>query len=202
MAKLPADRPADGPGDLPDGLKERPVVPRRWRDFLVLPQYPWAYRIDRSLLKWTGVSYMSRQAARMRGDPPPEAIVLTTIGRSTGLLRAKTVSCTWYGDALVVVGSNSGKHYHPDWYVNLQAHPTCWVRLHRADYAATARTLDGDERSRVLAATTESRPHVVVYDRAVAERGRQMPVVLIEFPYRHPHGTRAGRSPSAEPART
>ncbi len=77
------------------------------------------------------------------------ALLLTTTGRRTGLLRSHGLTyCRDRGD-LVVVASNGGSDRPPAWLLNLQADPQVTVRVGRQVFRATARVATPDERAQL-----------------------------------------------------
>ncbi len=77
------------------------------------------------------------------------ALLLTTTGRRTGLLRSHGLTyCRDRGD-LVVVASNGGSDRPPAWLLNLQADPQVTVRVGRQVFRATARVAAPEERAQL-----------------------------------------------------
>jgi len=50
------------------------------------------------------------------------------------------------GNHLLAVASKGGSPKHPDWYLNLLAHPEVTVEVGSEKFETTARILTGDER--------------------------------------------------------
>lgn len=73
------------------------------------------------------------------------ALLLTTIGRRTGLLR--TVLVQFFPDRgdFIVVAANSGLSVHPAWYFNLTAHPEALVEVEGRTLRVGAEQLSPDE---------------------------------------------------------
>ncbi len=77
------------------------------------------------------------------------ALLLTTTGRRTGLLRSHGLTyCRDRGD-LVVVASNGGSDRPPAWLLNLEADPQVTVRVGRQVFRATARVAAPEERAQL-----------------------------------------------------
>ena len=75
------------------------------------------------------------------------ALLLTTVGRRSGLPRTNGLTyCRDRGD-IIVVASNGGSDRPPAWLLNLQADPEVTVRLGRTVIRATARVADPEERA-------------------------------------------------------
>ena len=73
-------------------------------------------------------------------------LLLTTIGRKSGDKRVTPLVFLQDGESMVVVGSLAGYDTHPAWYLNVQAHPGCWVQLDRRRMSALARDATPEER--------------------------------------------------------
>jgi deazaflavin-dependent oxidoreductase (nitroreductase family) len=56
----------------------------------------------------------------MRGMP---FLLLNTVGRKTGKPRTTPLMYIRDGDDYVITASNSGRDWHPAWFINLQARP-------------------------------------------------------------------------------
>lgn len=91
--------------------------------------------------------YLESDGAEVDHPRAPAMVLLYTKGRSTGLIRRVPLVATHLGEDLVVMASKGGAPTHPEWYLNLVADPTVWVRDRDDVYQATATTLAGDERS-------------------------------------------------------
>ncbi len=105
-------------------------------------------------------------------------LLLTTVGRRTGMLRRTAL---FFGEeggrqVLVASGSVAGTRY-PQWYLNIQAHPDVHVQVRAVRFAARARTAAGPERERLWTLMTELAP---VYHRYAAVARREIPVVVLE----------------------
>jgi deazaflavin-dependent oxidoreductase (nitroreductase family) len=75
------------------------------------------------------------------------ALLLTTVGRKSGLPRTHGLTyCRDRGD-LIVVASNGGSDRPPAWLLNLEAESRVTVRVGRSVLSATARVADPGERA-------------------------------------------------------
>ena len=77
-------------------------------------------------------------------------LLLTTIGRKSGLPRACALNFLRDGRRLLILGSNWGQHQHPDWSANLLAHPDATVAIGGREIAVTAIELAGQDRDATL----------------------------------------------------
>lgn len=138
-----------------------------------------ALAFDRVVLRWTGLSLVTLQYAIAGHQPYCPTLLLTTIGRSSGLPR--TVALPWVRDGatLVVCGSAAGGPKDPAWVGNLRAEPRCTVRWSRRQRPAVAWVATGAERERLLALLIAVRPSVGRYEQQAAQHGRELPLVVI-----------------------
>ncbi|WP_425953622.1 nitroreductase/quinone reductase family protein [Xylanimonas sp. McL0601] len=105
-----------------------------------------------------------------------ELLVLQTVGRRTG--RPRQTPVAWFpdGERRWLVVASGGSDHHPDWYLNLRAHPeAASVMLpHGAVVPVTPHQLDGAERERAWQAIVSAVPRFAKYQ---AKSGRPYPVV-------------------------
>ncbi|MFI0795018.1 nitroreductase family deazaflavin-dependent oxidoreductase [Micromonospora rubida] len=107
-----------------------------------------------------------------------DALLVTTRGRRSGILRRTAL---YYGrdggDRIVLVASNGGAAAHPNWYLNLAADPEVEVQVGAERFRGRARTVSGEERSRLFELMTKVFPRYAGYQR---DTDREIPVVVIE----------------------
>lgn len=103
-------------------------------------------------------------------------VLLTTTGAKTG--QARTTPMMFHRDAerLLVIASNIGAAAHPDWYVNLVAHPHVVVEVGAERFQATAVPLTGSERERLWTMLKETYPFFAEHE---AKTSREIPVVAL-----------------------
>jgi len=106
------------------------------------------------------------------------ALVLTTVGRKTGVERESPVSCFAQGDGswLIVASANGGAR-NPAWYYNLAANPDR-VRVETAGRAVdvTAHELHGAEREAAWLQITTKGPRFAAYQE---KTDRRLPVIKL-----------------------
>lgn len=153
-----------------------PVIPNQW----------WRIRgrkalvADKRVVHLTGFSYLAWQNCKLRHVSYTPCLLLTTIGRSSGMLRETVLPYHPFGDGeLVVIGSNSGGSADPSWVENLRAEPRCWMRVRRQDRAALGRVAAGEERARALSTVLITRPYAQAYENRTQLLGREMPIVIL-----------------------
>ena len=104
-------------------------------------------------------------------------LLLTTTGRKTGRARTTPLCYLPVGYALMVVGSNGGMDWFPDWWLNLQANPHATVDLGRERRSVVARRAGPEEHARLWSELVAIAPGYLRYrDRT----RREIPLVLLE----------------------
>lgn len=101
-------------------------------------------------------------------------VILYTTGRTSGRTRRVPLLCHELNGKRYVMASKGGSTSHPEWYLNLVANAAVHVRMDDRVYAATARTLDGDERGRVWRHLIAAHPRYADYQQSTT---RQIPIV-------------------------
>jgi deazaflavin-dependent oxidoreductase (nitroreductase family) len=104
-------------------------------------------------------------------------LLLTMTGRKTGTEYTTPLIFREDDGRYVIVASQGGRPEHPDWYLNLEAHPEVGVQVKADKFRARARTAEGEERDRLWAAMNEIWPH---YDEYQTKTTRRIPVVVLE----------------------
>lgn len=117
----------------------------------------------------------------IRGLP---ILVLTTIGRRSGLTRQNALMYLPDGKDFVIVASNLGDDQHPAWWVNLKAQPTASVQIADAQYTVRAREAEGDERERLWNAIAARNSD---YEQYRTWTARRIPLVILERVEAAPH---------------
>lgn len=114
---------------------------------------------------------------RVKGWVP--LILLTTIGAKTGQPRIAPLIRVDDGDHLLAVASKGGDPKHPEWYLNLLAHPEVTVEVGSEKFTATSRVLTGAEREQAFKRAVEVYPN---YGRYQQKTAREIPVIALERP--------------------
>src|SRR5215469_9424604 len=76
-------------------------------------------------------------------------LLLTTIGKRSGLPRTTPLTYMTDGDNILVVASNWGSDQLPGWYYNLVAHPEVKLQIRTQRFPAKAEVASGSERARL-----------------------------------------------------
>jgi deazaflavin-dependent oxidoreductase (nitroreductase family) len=159
----------------------------RGRTWLIVLRPPWGQPVDRFVVRWTGFSPMTFQYAVAAGMPVRDALrearqvlLLTTVGRRSGLLRTTVLPYFPVGDDVVVCGSNGGGPRDPYWADNVRADGRVWIRMSGGPLrAADARVTEGNDRVETFAAVAPQHPGLARYQRQAATHGRDVPLVAI-----------------------
>jgi F420H(2)-dependent quinone reductase len=115
-----------------------------------------------------------RANGRRLGDRP--LLLLTTVGRKTGLRRTTPMMYVRVGDRLLVIASNAGAPRHPHWYLNLVANPSVTVEVDGSEYGARAEMPEGAERDELFASVVEQYPFFADHQAGIS---RAIPVVSL-----------------------
>ncbi len=93
-------------------------------------------------------AYLADPAGRASGAGPSglPTLLLTTVGRKSGVRRTVALVFLQHGEQMVVVGSLAGYDRHPAWCLNLEANPDCWVQLDDRKMKAVAHIASDRER--------------------------------------------------------
>jgi deazaflavin-dependent oxidoreductase (nitroreductase family) len=117
------------------------------------------------------------------------ALVLTTVGRRTGIERRTPVG--WFpgkDGSWLIVASAAGAPKNPDWYYNLAANPEkLQVEVPGTKVAVTAEQLLGPERDEAWRQITDASPQFARYQRLT---DRELPIIRLT--------PRPGQTPSGE----
>jgi deazaflavin-dependent oxidoreductase (nitroreductase family) len=123
-----------------------------------------------------GHIYKMTQPGRPEISVP--SLLLTTTGRKSG---DKLIFPLFYGETgnggYIIVASKGGAPKHPQWYLNLQAHPEVEVQVGTKKMKAKARTVSGAERARLWEEALKFWPPYADYAK---KTDREIPVVVLE----------------------
>jgi deazaflavin-dependent oxidoreductase (nitroreductase family) len=147
-------------------IREQPGLFMRvmiWLMPKITPVHVWMYR------KLHG-RFVNRFTA---GTP---VLLVTTVGRRSGLARTVALGYLADGDAVVVAGTNGGKPTLPAWFLNLQANPTATVEIDRMRTSASAEFLVGAEWEQHWQRLIAAYP---IYAQAGLYAGRKIPLVRL-----------------------
>jgi len=107
-------------------------------------------------------------------------LLLTTIGRKSGMERTTPLLYLEDAGRYVVIASVGGDPKHPAWYLNLRDNPTATIEVGSRKLAVTASTASPDERSRLWPLAVQIYPGYADYQ---AKTTREIPVVTLAARY-------------------
>ena len=125
----------------------------------------------RGILRLSG----GRIGARSFGMP---VVQLHTVGRRSGQRRTTMLTAPVHDDdRLVLVASRGGSERHPDWYLNLCAHPEVEITIGGRTRRMRARTADAEEKAELWPRITATYKGYASYQRRTE---RDIPLVICE----------------------
>jgi deazaflavin-dependent oxidoreductase (nitroreductase family) len=105
-------------------------------------------------------------------------VELHTIGRSSGTSRSTMLTAPVHSDdRCVLVASKGGDDRHPQWYLNLVAHPDIELTVKGRTMPMRARTASAEEKAELWPAIVAAYRGYESYQRKTA---RDIPVVICE----------------------
>lgn len=110
------------------------------------------------------------------GAGPVPTLLLTTVGRKSGAPRVMPLIYGKADDGYVVIASKGGAPQHPDWYLNLTAHPEVEVQVATQKFHALAEAVTGPRRAELWRQLQALWPP---YDDYQRKTEREIPVVLL-----------------------
>ncbi len=114
-----------------------------------------------------------RVGGRYQGRP---LLLLTTTGRKTGLGRTTPVMYLRDGESYCIFATKGGAPEHPDWYLNLVAHPRVVVEVGSERFEAQACVTGPEERSSLYRKQASLFTQFADYERKTT---RTIPVVRL-----------------------
>jgi deazaflavin-dependent oxidoreductase (nitroreductase family) len=106
-----------------------------------------------------------------------QTLILTTTGRRSGVQRVHPLIYGRHGGDYLLVASKGGAPQHPDWYLNLEAHPEVEIQVKGDKLRAHARTARPEEKAELWSIMTKEWPD---YDGYQEKTEREIPVVVLE----------------------
>ncbi|HKY57514.1 MAG TPA: nitroreductase family deazaflavin-dependent oxidoreductase [Aeromicrobium sp.] len=134
----------------------------------LLPQITW---IDKKI---QGATSGNWSILRIAGLPN---LMLTVVGRKSGVPRTTPLLCVPYGDDHLIAGSYFGGPKTPVWVANVRAADQVTVSVQGKTHVAVPREIGDDERPAIWAHMVKTWPNFEKY----AERtDRKIPLFLLE----------------------
>jgi deazaflavin-dependent oxidoreductase (nitroreductase family) len=130
------------------------------------------------VLRWLNKMLMSWIRRRGGSFMGMNALVLTTIGRKSGVERATPVG--WFpgeDGSWLIVASAAGAPKNPAWYHNIAEHPDkVRIELGGRTIAVTAEQLHGPEREQAWRQITAAAPRFAQYEQ---KTDRELPIIRL-----------------------
>jgi deazaflavin-dependent oxidoreductase (nitroreductase family) len=120
----------------------------------LLPQITW---LDKLIQRVTRGHW---SILRIAGLPN---LMLTVVGRKSGIPRSTPLLCVPYGEGQLIAGSNFGGAKPPVWVVNVRAADTVTVSMGGRSHEAVARELSGTERAEAWDHMVQTWPNYAKY---------------------------------------
>ncbi len=133
--------------------------------------------VNTAVYRWTGGLFGSTWRVGSAFPWGVPLLLLTTIGRKSGLPRTLPLLFIEEGDSIIVAGSRGGLPTEPLWYKNLVAHPECDVQIKRRKLKVNARTASPEEREALWPKLVAHYPDLASY---ATWTERVIPVVILE----------------------
>ena len=170
---------AGPPVDVQEAKRDAARASAHGNRWLLLLRSPYGKAFDRALVRWTGWSLVTWAFARAGGHPYTPSLVLQTIGRRSGRVRASVLPYFPVGDDLVVCGSKGGGPLDPLWVENVRADGNCWLRIRRRLVPARGHEATGEERERLYPLVAGLHPGLDGYQERAGGYGRDVPLVVL-----------------------
>lgn len=135
---------------------------------------------DSSVKRWSTLHRLAFRLSRGwigRRLVDNDILLLTTVGRVTAELHTIPLLFLSEGNSLIVIASYGGRDRHPEWYLNLEAHPEVEVEVRGDRFEMMARTADPRERSHWWPKVVAAYAGYQVYQ---ARTRREIPIVILE----------------------
>jgi deazaflavin-dependent oxidoreductase (nitroreductase family) len=121
----------------------------------------------------TYVESDGEQGHEWRGVP---TLLLTVLGRKSGVWRRTALIYGRDGDDYVIVASKGGAEQHPLWFLNLRDHPEAEVQVGAEKVRVLAHEAEGEERARLWDAMAGIWPD---YNSYQTKTDRRIPIVVL-----------------------
>lgn len=92
-------------------------------------------------------------------------LMLTVIGRKSGIARSTPLLCVPYGPDILIAGSYFGGPKEPIWVKNVQANPEVTVRFRKREAPMVARRLEDEERAAAWNHMVKTWPNFLKYEQ-------------------------------------
>lgn len=105
-----------------------------------------------------------------------DVLLLTTMGRKTGIKHTVPLAYIKDDDAYVVIGSNGGSEQHPGWYYNLMNNSKVEIQIKDQQITAHAEPAAGERRNQLWKEFVAEAPEFAEYERKTK---RELPIIVL-----------------------
>lgn len=131
--------------------------------------FKWGTAVHIQLYRWTG--------GRLGGGAGKvPMLLLTTTGRRSGKRRTTPLGYLPDGDRRILVASFGGDDRHPQWYLNLEAHPEAEIQVGSGTQLVRAATATPEEKAELWPRVIELYSGYEGYQRRTT---RDIPLVIL-----------------------
>jgi deazaflavin-dependent oxidoreductase (nitroreductase family) len=103
-------------------------------------------------------------------------LILTTIGRKSGVKRDTPLFFFRDGDQFIIIASDGGAPKHPTWFLNLKSNPQAKIQVGAQVIPVTTKQAEGEELARLWSIIGENYKNFVQYQTRTS---REIPVVIL-----------------------
>jgi len=104
-------------------------------------------------------------------------LLLTTLGRKSGLERSTPLYYVEDGQGWAVMASNAGSDNHPAWFLNLQANSSAKIQIRDEKFDVKACVAGSDDKARLWAEFLELFTGYETYQQMT---DRDIPIVILQ----------------------
>lgn len=138
---------------------------------------PWLPRYARVIVGMDrAIQWLTRGRLTLLTASGLPELMLTVVGRKTGVPRTTPLLCVPYDGGWLVAGSNWGNPEPPAWVHNLNAVNEATVRFRGTVTAVSVRIAEGAEREAAWAALVATWPNYDLYAERIE---REIPVFIL-----------------------
>lgn len=132
----------------------------------------------KAIIKWVNGMSADRNGRTGKAFGTMPALVLTTVGRKSGMERRTPLAYIPDGaGAWLIIAAYAGAVHNPAWYHNLRAHPDrVRIELDGRTYDVTATELHGPERDAAWERIVTAKKRFAGYQE---KTDRQLPVIRL-----------------------
>jgi deazaflavin-dependent oxidoreductase (nitroreductase family) len=123
-------------------------------------------------------NYVSTNGRKGHTDRDANALLLTVRGRRSGKLHRTALYYARRGADYFIVGSWAGHAEHPQWYLNLLAHPEATIQVGAEIMDVVSREASGEEYDDLWATAAAFYPKYDEY-KAMTANIRRIPIMVL-----------------------